>query len=105
MLNRMRHIELHVLETEADTLTAVGAGLLEDPNLVTACADCAAEIGALYRFEPYCVVLDDVDRWFLCLDCAEVVTDPSTEVFDISLISADDNTALFDLDLDDLDRF
>lgn len=103
MLNRMRHIEVHVLETEADTLSAVSSGLLDDPNLVTACADCAAELGALDRFEPYCVVLDDRDVWYLCLDCAEVVTDPSTEGIDIALIEAADLYA-YD-DLDDLDRF
>jgi len=94
----MRHIELHVLETEADTLTAVNAGLLDDPNLVTACADCAAELGALDVFEPYCVVLDDLDQWYVCLDCAEVVTDPSVDAYEIAVLTDD-------LDLDDLDIF
>jgi hypothetical protein len=94
----MRHIELHVLETEADTLTATNAGLLDDPNFVTACADCATDVGALDRFEPYCVVLDDLDQWYLCLDCAEVVTDPSVD--DYATASLTD-----DLDLDDLDIF
>jgi hypothetical protein len=94
----MRHIEVHVLETEADTLTATNTGLLEDPNLVTACADCAVDVGALDRFEPYCIVLDDVDQWYLCLDCAEVVTDPSLDDYDIAVLTDD-------LDLDDLDIF
>lgn len=97
----MRHIEVHVLEIEADALTATNAGLLNEPNLVTACADCAAELGALDRFEPYCVVLDDVDQWYLCLDCAEVVTDPSLDVYDIDVVPD-----LYTIDdLDDLDRF
>jgi hypothetical protein len=94
----MRHIELHVLETEADTLTAVASGLLEDANFVTACVDCATDLGALDRFEPYCVVLDDLDEWYLCLDCAEVVTDPASDDYDIAVITDD-------LDLDDLDIF
>lgn len=98
MLNRMRHIEVHVLETEADTLTAVNAGLLMDADLVTPCADCAQDVGALDRFEPYCVVLDDVDQWYLCLDCAEVVTDPSVDDYGIAVITDD-------YDLDDLDIF
>ena len=89
---------MHVLETEADTLTATNTGLLEDPNLATACADCAVDVGALDRFEPYCIVLDDVDQWYLCLDCAEVVTDPSVDAYDIAVLTDD-------LDLDDLDIF
>jgi hypothetical protein len=76
----------------------VNAGLLTDANLVTACVDCDAEIGALDRFEPYCVVLDDVDQWYLCLDCAEVVTDPSSDAYDIAVVTDD-------YDLDDLDIF
>ena len=99
----MRHIEVHVLETEADALTAVSAGLLDEPNLVAACADCAQDVGALDSFEPFCVVLDDVDRWYLCVECAEVVTDPSTEGIDITLVEAADLYA-YD-DFDDLDRF
>jgi hypothetical protein len=94
----MRHIEVHVLEIEADALTAVSAGLLSDPNLATACVDCAEDIGALDRFVPYCVVLDDVDQWYLCLDCAEVVTDPSEEAFDIGVVTDA-------YDFDDLDPF
>jgi hypothetical protein len=94
----MRHIEVHVLEIEADALTATNAGLLDDPNFVTACADCATDVGSLDRFEPYCVVLDDLDQWYLCLDCAEVVTDPSVD--DYATASLTD-----DLDLDDLDIF
>lgn len=103
MLNRMRHIEVHVLETEADTLAATATGLLDDPNLVAACADCAQDVGALLTFEPYCVVLDDVDQWYLCLECAEVVTDPSPDAFDIELLT----NGLDDLDDfdDEFDRF
>lgn len=84
MLDRMRHIELHVVETETDAFSAVACGLLEDPALVTACVDCGDDVGALEVFEPYCIVLDDQDRWFLCTYCAEPVTDPgeSTEYLD-----------------------
>jgi hypothetical protein len=94
----MRHIEVHVLEIEADSLTAVSTGLLDDPNFATACVDCAAEIGVLDTFEPYCVVLDDLDQWYLCLDCAEVVTDPSLDDYPTASLTDD-------LDLDDLDIF
>lgn len=92
----MRHIEVHVIETESDVLTAVQCGLLNDPNHVAACADCETAVGALRTFEPYCVVLDGDDEWYLCLECAEVVTDPSPDAFDIELL---------DDEFDDFDRF
>jgi hypothetical protein len=74
----MRHIEIHVIETELDAASAVACGLLSDPFFVTACADCGDDVGGLDRFEPYCIVLDDVTEWYLCTYCAEPVTDPDT---------------------------
>lgn len=75
----MRHIEIHVIETETDTHSAVSCGLLTDPQLVAACADCGDDVGALDKFEPYCIVLDDEDQWYLCTYCAEPVTDPEDD--------------------------
>lgn len=92
MLDRMRHIEVHVLETETDAFSAVASGLLDDPAMVTACVDCGDDIGALETFEPYCVVLDDEDRWFICTYCAEPVTDPeSTESYDYLPLEDDED--------------
>ena len=74
----MRHIEIHVIETELDAASAVACGLLSDTFFVTACVDCGDDVGALDHFEPYCIVLDDVTEWYLCTYCAEPVTDPET---------------------------
>jgi hypothetical protein len=76
----MRHIEVHVIETESDAASAERCGLPAEPNLVTECADCGDDVGALDTFEPYCVVLDDKDHWYLCTYCAEPVTDPELDV-------------------------
>lgn len=89
----MRHIEIHVIETESDTASAVACGLLTDPYLVTACADCGDDVGSLEQFEPYCIVLDDEDQWYLCTYCAEPVTDPEVriEIYDALPFDAEDD--------------
>lgn len=76
----MRHIEIHVIETEHEAASAEHSGLPVDANLVTACADCGDDVGALVPFEPYCVVLDGQAEWYLCTYCAEPVTDPELDV-------------------------
>jgi hypothetical protein len=81
----MRHIEIHVIETETDAHSAVSCGLLTDAQLVAACADCGDDVGALNTFEPFCLVLDDEDIWYLCTYCAEPVTDPEDDRSYISL--------------------
>ena len=98
MLDRMRHIELHVIETEADAASAERCGLPVGPNLVTACADCGDDVGALDRFEPYCVVLDGESEWYLCTYCAEPVTDPELDVdlYDAVPLEDDDNFVVLD---------
>lgn len=73
----MRHIEIHTIESEADSISAFSSGLLPEPFLTAACAGCGDSIGVLDKeFEPYVVVLEDEDEWYLCLYCAESVTDP-----------------------------
>ena len=98
MLNRMRHIEVHVIETESDAASAERSGLPADPNLVTACADCGDDVGALDRFEPYCVVLDGEAEWYLCTYCAEPVTDPELDVdlYDALPLDDDDDFVVVD---------
>lgn len=83
MLLSMRHIELHMLETDSDLDLALQAGLLEPEQLVsTVCSDCdeyVAHVGD--EFIPFAVVLDDKDRvWFVCEDCSAPVTDGAIEV-------------------------
>ncbi len=98
MLNRMRHIELHVIETESDAASAERSGLPADPNLVTACADCGDDVGALVPFEPYCVVLDGVAEWYLCTYCAEPVTDPQLDSDLYSAEPLDDDDDFVEID-------
>lgn len=98
----MRHIEIHVIETEQDAASAVQCGLLTDPFLVTACLDCGDDVGALDRFEPYCLVLDDQSEWVLCTYCAEPVTDPENVDSDYYALIEEE---LADDEDDDDDRF
>lgn len=73
----MRHIEIHTIETEADSMSAFSCGLIPEPFLASACAGCGDSVGVLVNnFEPYVVVLEDEDEWYLCLYCSEAVTDP-----------------------------
>jgi hypothetical protein len=94
----MRHIEIHVIETESDAASAEHSGLPTDANLVTACADCGDDVGALVPFEPYCVVLDGEAEWYLCTYCAEPVTDPELDVdlYDALPLDDDDDFIVVD---------
>ena len=77
MLFSMRHIEIHVIESELDSIAATSSGLLTDPFFSGYCSTCADEVGVLDEtFEPYVVVLEGDDDWILCSYCAEAVTDP-----------------------------
>jgi hypothetical protein len=96
----MRHIEVHVIETESDAASAELSGLPIVPNFVTACADCGDDVGALEDFEPYCVVLDDVHHWYLCTYCAEPVTDPELDVDLYDALPLDDDDDDF-VEIDD----
>ena len=77
MLNRMKHFEVHVIETELDSIAACSSGLLVEPFFIAACATCGDDVGSTdASFTPFAVVLDDEDEWYLCAYCAEPVTDP-----------------------------
>ncbi len=76
----MRHIELHTVESEADVVSAVNAGLLEEHFPLTVCAACSDGVGssaASANFVPYVLCLDDESRWYLCEECASDVLEPN----------------------------
>jgi hypothetical protein len=80
MLFSMRHLELHVVETEQDIDLALQSGILTVDRLdMTTCFECDEPIGynlELDGFEPFVVVIDDTDSdWALCLDCSAPVLD------------------------------
>jgi hypothetical protein len=78
----MRHIEIHTIETEVDSISAFNTGLIPDVFYTGICSGCGDEVGVLEEsFEPYVVVLEDEDEWHLCLYCAESVTDPEEAAF------------------------
>ena len=96
----MRHIEMHTIETDADVISAVSSGLLDEHFPLTVCAACSDEVGssaAAANFVPYVVCLDDESRWYLCEDCAEVVLDPH--------FASSDDELLISEDIDDEDDF
>lgn len=96
----MRHIEMHTIETDADVVSAVNSGLLDEHFPLTVCAACSDGVGssaASANFVPYVVCLDDESRWYLCEDCAEVVLDPN--------FASSDDELLISEDIDDEDDF
>lgn len=97
----MKHIELHTIDSHLDADSAVLSGLLDEHFFATDCNACGDEVGALDRFEPYVIVLDDKDRWFLCSYCAEVVTDPTppNSTYDAYRVEGDvDEDGFFEVD-------
>ena len=80
MLCSMRHLEVHVIETEQDIDLAIQAGLLTGSQLDHSyCAECDESVGhslEVGNFIPFSVVLDSDDNsWPVCSDCAGPVTD------------------------------
>lgn len=78
MLCSMRHLELHVLETETDIDLAIQAGVLRTEQLASAeCAECGDFVGhASNGFAAFTVVIDETDAdWALCLECSAPVVD------------------------------
>ena len=74
----MRHIELHIISTAEDVEFAELSGLVElTDNEV--CESCGNEVGFDHYgdFVPLCVVLDDINEWIVCLECADPVVIPS----------------------------
>jgi len=99
MLVSMRHIEIHTIETENDSVSAFTSGLIPEPYFIATCTGCGDHIGVLDdRFEPYVVVLEDEDEWYLCFYCAESVTNPDDTGSLSSYVDSDD-------DDDDLEAF
>lgn len=75
MLYSMRHLEIHVIETEQDIDLALQSGVLTAHRLdASTCSDCQEPIGhnpELDSFEGFAVVIDEFDDdWNTCLDCA-----------------------------------
>jgi hypothetical protein len=93
MLHTMRHIEIHTIETETDGVSAFNSGLIPEPFFASVCSGCGDSIGSLEVFEPYVVVLEDEDEWYLCFYCAESVTDPeiANALPDLSAFADDDD--------------
>lgn len=97
MLCSMRHLEIHVIETEQDVDLALQSGLLSLDRLdSTECVDCALPVGhaSTDGFEPFAVVIDENDcDWAVCVDCASPVTEgatiPETESLE-ALIDSED---------------
>jgi hypothetical protein len=78
MLYNMRHLEVHVIQTEQDVDLAMQAGLVTADQLnYTLCAECAEDIGhTTLGFESFAVVIDETDRdWAVCLECASPLID------------------------------
>jgi hypothetical protein len=74
----MRHLEVHVIETDQDVDLAIQAGLVTVEQLnYSLCSECAEDIGHTpLGFEPFAVVIDEVDRdWAVCLECASPLID------------------------------
>lgn len=76
----MRHIELHIIEADADIQSAINVGLLELGDLdgsnlkCTACAESVGHVdGVFYEFA---VALDGDDKWYVCSDCVADISEP-----------------------------
>lgn len=105
MLCSMRHLELHVLETETDIDLAIQAGLLNGEQLASAdCSECGDLVGHdSSGFSGFAVVIDETDAdWTLCLECAAPVIDNPLQYTATSFKLAD-LTETFDED--DLEQF
>lgn len=69
----MRHIEMHLIESNHDAQQAelVGLDLYDDDT----CDNCHEPIGASHveKFIPFVILLDDESEWVVCADCADPV--------------------------------
>lgn len=105
MLSSMRHLELHVLETETDIDLAIQAGLLNGEQLASAeCAECGELVGHdSSGFIGFAVVIDETDTdWTLCLECVAPVVDSPLQ-YNATSFKLDDLSETFDED--DLEQF
>jgi len=102
----MRHIELHIIEADADIQSAINVGLLEPGDLNGApvkCVACSEEVGHVDGvFYEFAVVLDDRSKWFVCLDCVEDIAEPSPAVTSYEdLFAAEEEFEQFSLNDDE----
>jgi predicted GH43/DUF377 family glycosyl hydrolase len=75
MINLMRHIEMHVIETVRDLDRADIAGL--DVKTTESCVECFEPVGEdSGNFKPFVVLLDDESEWVVCSNCASPVVQP-----------------------------
>jgi len=103
--NGMRHIEVHVIESETDVATALSSGLLEVTDLdgdvqCNHCSDGVAYVDG--EFVAFAVAIDELDEpWFVCLVCSEpVVEAEDTGSTFVDLFIADEELDDFDLEDD-----
>jgi hypothetical protein len=101
----MRSIELHVIESDEDLDLGLVAGLLEVEDLADdlACTACLEEVGHVTEgFVQFAIVLDHVDRWFMCMICSADVLDGTTASEEPLLVLGDDADDEYeDFNLDD----
>jgi hypothetical protein len=103
----MKHIEVHVLESDADIAPALNIGLLtladlDDGAKCSACSEKVAYVNGV--FTPFAVGLDEMDEpWLMCITCIEALLAPeeadTTSLDELFLV--DEEFDDFDLEDDD----
>jgi hypothetical protein len=96
----MRHIELHLIETDADIDLALLSGILTADQLdSTECAECGEEIGSSEydgSFLQFAVVLDEDTQCAICVECASPVLGTDTFATEpLHLVDFDDDLDIF----------
>lgn len=75
----MRHVELHIIETDEDINTGLLSGLLSLDDLdILSCIACTDDVGQVDgAFYGFVVAIDHEDLpWYVCTECAsDVVSD------------------------------
>lgn len=75
----MRHIEMHLAETERDAESLEHIGLIEF-GAEEYCEHCIEPVAFVYgEFEPCVVVLDEDSTFILCESCATPALNPGSE--------------------------
>jgi hypothetical protein len=103
----MKHIEVHVLESEEDIPTALNVGLLTLTDLdgdlhCSACSERVAHVNGV--FHAFAIAIDEMDEpWIVCVGCVEPLLAPEDrEVSSFEdLFIADEEFDDFDLEDDD----
>lgn len=73
MIKPMRHIEVHLVESNDDRESLNNAGF--DLFEVETCEQCFEEVGSVEdaEFVSFVVCLDEEDEWIVCAECAEPI--------------------------------